>query len=165
MSKDKSKKKDATPPTHEEALANLESAKEAKKAAYDAREAFSKKNGLPPKKDHSSHKEFGKAFSPLNQAWLDAKDAITEAEKIEKEVRPKSERPSKYDYPADIVTADDKKKYRAKMRAKVKSDAKSPTEGKPKKDKAKDEAPAGGDAAKEVSKKKKKKNKASTKED
>src|SRR5690606_3416418 len=48
------------------------------------------------------------------------RDGLQEEVKATKPKKEKAERPSKYEYPADCVTADQKKKFRASKRAEAK---------------------------------------------
>lgn len=131
--------------TFEEATAAVDKAKSARKKSRETLDKFMADNGLKAKKDHSDDKKHGKEFSKLRKAWLADKEAHEAAEEAAKALKPKTERKVKYEYPADIVTSEDKKKHRAKMRAEAARAAKgeSPAkEKKAKKEEAATEAPA-----------------------
>ena len=155
--------------TYEDALKASEKATAARKAARKEVEDFATANGLNAKKDHSEDEKHGKAYKKLRKAWKEAKAAEEEALAAAKALKPASERNTTYTYPADVTTAEEKKKFRAKARAAAKAAEKAEAKGeksdKPaKKDKkAKEvEAPAAEPAK---SDKKKKKKAASTEED
>jgi hypothetical protein len=120
--------------SYEEALEALEAAKAEQKAARTALDSFGMKNKLPKGKDHSENKEHGKTWSKLNKAWQTAKDARMAIEEAAKALKPaRAERTSKYEYPEDCVTADQKKKFRAAQRAEKKRAEKGETPKKEKK--------------------------------
>lgn len=145
--------------TYEQATENFEAAKAARQKARKAVEKLATDKGLNGKADHSKNedKAFVKEYKPLRQVWLDAKAAEAEAEAAMKKLKPSSARNSKYDYPEDVVTAEDKKKHRAKMRAAANKKEKGETPAKPAKDKkakkaeaAVEEAPAKKKKSKEA---------------
>lgn len=103
-----------------EAKEALATAKEERKAAFAELRAFEKENSLAKGEDHSASK-VGKKWAKLKAAYdkkVTASDAIEEAMKGLKSEP--TVRPSKYTYPADCVTAADKKKFRAAARAAAK---------------------------------------------
>jgi hypothetical protein len=126
MSKDKVKKAKGEL-TYEQATENYESAKAARQKARKAVEKLATEKGLNGKADHSNHKDktFVKEYKPLREAWLAAKEAEAEAESVMKGLKPQSARKTSYEYPADVVTAEDKKKFRAKARAAAKKGEKA----------------------------------------
>jgi hypothetical protein len=121
--------------TFEQATEAVVAAKAVRSASRKAVDDFVAANGLKTKKDHSEDPKHGKAFSKLHKQWKKDKEAHEEAEKAAKALKPQVERASKYEYPADVVTADDKKKFRAKMRTAAKNDGKPAKEAKPAKEK------------------------------
>jgi hypothetical protein len=118
--------------TFESATAAAEAAKTKRQAARKVLDAFMEKNGLKAKKNHADDAKHGKEWKKLHDIWSAAKEAQEAAEKEAKSLKPVTERAVKYDYPADVVTADDKKKHRAKMRALALKEAKGEsTDAKP----------------------------------
>ena len=115
------------------------------KAKRDEFHAFLKENKLKRNVDHSEDTKHGKKF----KAFKTAIDKLTEQREAisakVKETKPKkgAGRKSKYEYPADVTTPEQKKKYRTKMRAEAK-----------KAEKAAAKAEGGNDARKKKAKKK-----------
>lgn len=108
-----------------EAKEALSSAKEEKKAAFSELRAFEKENELAKGGDHSKDAKVGKKWNKLNETYQKKKASVEELEGAVKETKSdKTARKTVYDYPADIKTAGEKKKYRAKMRAEKKRAAK-----------------------------------------
>lgn len=131
--------------TFEDATKAVDAAKAVRKDARTVLDKFMADNGLKAKKDHSDDKKHGKEFKKLRQVWLDAKESQEKAEEAAKALKPQTARKVKYEYPDDVVTSEDKKKYRATARAKAAKEAKGEsTDAKPakKKDKAAKEEPA-----------------------
>lgn len=123
-----------------EALSKLNEAK-------SALTAYLKKNKLKRSDDHSEDKKHGSKIAKLEKAIEKAQAAYEKlkapSKKKDKGAKKESAgRRTKYDYPADIVSADDRKKYRQKMRAEAKAAGKGEKKskkaktGKPKADKA-----------------------------
>jgi len=143
--------------TFEDATAAMDTAKSARKAAREALKQFEVDNKLKHREDHSGDKKLGKQWSKLNDALQAQITAFEDAEAASKELKPAKQRESKYDYPADVTTAEQKKKYRTAQRAAAKKAEKEAAA--PKKDKAEKKAdkatPApAADAAAPVKKKK-----------
>lgn len=101
---------------YEAAQGKLEAAKTELAAARTALKTFREENGLKRKIDYSEDAKHGKTFKKLVRAETEAQEAVTALESKVKALKPASTRNTKYDYPADVVTAEDKKKYRTKMR-------------------------------------------------
>lgn len=143
--------------TYEGAVSKLETAKENKTKAFEALKQFKADNGI--KKGAEPEKKYKKEFDKLTKAYEEAGALVDNYKEKTKELKPAKERVSKYDYPADVVSADDRKKYRAKLRKEAKG------ESKPKKDKdSKKEGKTSKkiEETKPVAKKKKKKAAASS---
>lgn len=123
----------------EDAKALITEQKEIRSSAKEERKAYAKENGLSIKEDHSGDKKHGKKWKQFTDAISAADAQIENAENWVKENKPKKSgggnRASKYEYPSDIVSADDKKKYRAKMRAEAKRTEKEETKKSSKKSK------------------------------
>lgn len=118
----------------EEAKAKLASLKEERKAAKEELRAFEKENKLAKETDHGGHEKFGKRWTKLNDAYQKKVAAIEKLEAEMAEIKTeKKSRVSTYEYPADVKTAAEKKKHRAKMRAEKKRAEKG--EAAPKKEK------------------------------
>lgn len=145
--------------TYEQAQEELASAKATRKECNEAMAEFLKENKLKKGEDYSGHSDekIAKKWKKLAAAQTEARAAVTAAEEAEKALKPKAERASKYEYPEDVVTADDRKKYRAKMRnaAKAAEAGEKPAK-KEKKAKDAEEAPAAEKASKKEKKDKKK---------
>jgi hypothetical protein len=118
----------ATKKTKEELKSALESSKEELTVAKGELKTFEKTNGLEKGGDHSKNEKFGKK-------WQKIKDTVTKKEKTVEGIRAelaelkaeKAPRTVKYEYPKDVVSAEDKKKYRTKMRAAAKKAEKGET--------------------------------------
>jgi hypothetical protein len=111
----------AKPKDYEEALAQLETAKENLAAEREGLREFKKENKIrrnKPVEDAKVAKELEAKESKMEAARQKMEDAKTAA----KELKPRKERVTKYEYPADCVTDKDKKKYRAKMRREAKKE-------------------------------------------
>lgn len=139
------KKKKAAATAEDPKKEALQKVNEAKSALT----AYLKKNKLKRNEDHSKDEKHGPKIAKLEKAITKAQNAYEKLKTPKKTKVAKKEnagRRTKYDYPADVVTAKDRKVYRQKMRAEAKG------ESKPKK--SKKEAPAKGkEKAAKVSKK------------
>jgi len=144
--------------TKDELKADLTAAREEKKAAFEEKRAFEKENKLEKGADHSGHEKLGKKWTKLETGLKAKQDKI---KKIEEDIaslkKESSSSRTVYDYPEDIKSAADRKKYRAKARAAKKKAEKGETD-KPKKEKK-------SEVAAEVPAKKKKKEKVAEAED
>lgn len=92
----------------------------ARTALTDAKEKlarFLKKNGLESAEDVHGEPEIEKKKENLVRKVEEQKKLLKKAKKGTKAPKEKSVRESKYDYPEDCVTKEDKKKFRSKMRA------------------------------------------------
>lgn len=140
----------------EAAKENLASTKEELAVAQAEKKAFEKENKLAKGEDHSESK-VGKKWTKLNDQVQKKLKAIEDIKAYMSENKPKKEkagRVTSYTYPADVVTAGDKKKYRAKMRAEAKkADKADAPAGESKKKKKTVEAPAETEAPKKKKKK------------
>ena len=115
--------------TYEEAVELTKAATKTRQEASAAKEAYAKEHGLKTKKDHSDDPKHGKAWKALQKVYKAAKAEEEAAKETEKGLKPKVVKSSKYEYPEDVITADDKKKYRAKMRASAKAADKKEAKG------------------------------------
>lgn len=122
------------------------------KSLSEEKAAYYKENGLKVGKDYANDKKHGAYITKITKAIKEVEEAIKEikgsvkeaageikksAKKIKEAVKSVA---SKYEYPADVVTAEQKKKYRRDMRAaaakaakgetKPKKEAKQPKKGK-----------------------------------
>lgn len=122
MGKKTSKAK--APEGHEEAVAAVNAAKEARETAKNNLTEFLEKNKLRKNADHSGKikdKKLQKEYDGLRDAWEKAKTAEGEAKEAEKGLRPKKDRKVKYNYPADMTSSGDRKKFRAACRTRAKA--------------------------------------------
>lgn len=106
--------------SYEAAKEALAPAREKLKAAKDERRAFEKENKLAKETDHSADEKHGKKWAKLNATVVAAQAEVDSAKEFMDANKPKKEkagRASTYEYPKEVVTVADKKKYRAKMRA------------------------------------------------
>lgn len=151
--------------THEEALEAQKVAKENVKIAKTALTEYYTKNKLKRSEDYTKDKKHGEKITRL-QTEIDKKSETLEAINNQvKDLKPAkagaADRVTKYEYPADCVSSEDRKKYRIAQRKaaeggdkpKKEKAEKEPKADKASKGKAK-EAPAEEKAA--PSKKKKK---------
>jgi len=109
----------AKPKDYDEALAQLETAKEAYASEKEAIRDWKKENKIrrnKPIEDPKVQAELEKREAKV-ETLREAMDAAKEAAK---ELKPRKERVTKYEYPDDCTTDKDKKKYRAKMRREAK---------------------------------------------
>jgi AAA+ ATPase superfamily predicted ATPase len=117
------------PKDYDEALAQLETAKEKlAEVKTDLRE-FKQEKKIRRNKPVED-KEIAKELGVKEKAMEDARQEVEDAKAAAKELKPRKERVTKYDYPKDCVTDKDKKKFRAKSRRDVKKAAKEAEEGK-----------------------------------
>lgn len=149
--------------TKAELKEDLKAAKEELKVARTEKRDFEKSNKLEKDADHSGNEKSGKRWTKLNDMVVKKQAAVDKIQVAIDEAAPEATvRAVKYDYPEDVVTALDKKKYRAAQRAAKKKAEKeangSAKESKSSKKAAKEEST---EAAGEVkSSKKSKKSKA-----
>lgn len=139
----------------------IETKKEELATAQKERRQFEKSNELKKGEDHSDHEKHGKKWGKMKKNEEAIEAEINEAKEWLKENKPakeKKQRVLKYDYPADCVTDEDKKKFRTRMR-----NAANKKEGAAEGKKAKKEAKPSEEetSSKKKSKKDKKKNKKS----
>lgn len=121
------------------------------KSLSEEKAAYYKENGLKVGKDYANDKKHGAYITKITKAIKEVEGAIKEikgsvkeaageikesAKKIKEAVKSVA---SKYEYPADVVTPEQKKKYRRDMRAAAKGakgetgskkEAKQPKKGK-----------------------------------
>lgn len=153
--------------TMEEATELLSSTKEELNAAKEEKSVYLKENGLKKNDDHSSDKKHGKNITRMDGVIAKKRELIDELKTWMQENKPakeKKERAVKYDYPEDVVSAEDKKKYRAKQRTAAKNADKPKKEAKEKKAKKEEAAPEEKPSKKEKSKEEKSTNKDGKKE-
>lgn len=112
--------------TYEGALAQQKEAKAAVKEAKGNLTDYYKENKLKRNQDYSADKKHGKKISNLEKEVKKASATLENLnEKVEslKDGAPKKPKGgvgrTKYDYPEDVKTPDQKKKYRQAMRAKA----------------------------------------------
>ncbi len=136
--------------SHDEAIEELATAKTSVTEKRDEFYAFLKENKLKRNKDYSEDAKHGKKFSKFKteiDKLVILRDGIKEQAKATKPKKAGG-RASTYEYPADVTTPEEKKKYRTKMRAEAKKAEKA-------KEKAEaPEVPADEKAAKKTAKKK-----------
>lgn len=137
---------------------SLPSLKEEAKQAKKDLKNYCKSQKLDPEAEHPDNKKWAK----LKAVVTKTSDAVTAAEtwlSENKEQKEKAPRKTVYDYPPEIQTASEKKKYRAQQRAANKKKEKEANgEAKSSKKDKKKEA-AAPEKTEKVSKKDKKKNK------
>ena len=114
---------------------NLAAVKTDLTVARDNFQAWLKKNKLERNKDYTNDKKFGKEYTVFQTTIneLNAQKAELEGE-TKKSKKAAAASRTKYDYPADCVTEEQKKKYRVAQRNLAKKAAKG--ESKPKTEKA-----------------------------
>jgi hypothetical protein len=140
----------------EEAQDKLLKLKDAASASRSALQSFTKKNNLSMK-EAPADKKLKPEWEKLTKAYSEARTKRDAQEEAVKALKPKAERASKYEYPKECVTKEDKKKFRATQRAAANKAEKAASPKKSKKAK-KEEVPA-EPAKKASSKKSGKKNK------
>ena len=118
----------AKPKSYEEALEQFKNAREALKEAKTTKREFMKehkiKKDVAPE-DAAVAKKWDKLLANVEKA----QEEVEEYRSIAKDLKPKKERVTKYDYPDDMDDKE-KKKYRAKMRKEAKKEEKEPGEEK-----------------------------------
>lgn len=130
------------PMTYEEASKAYESLKKVSTDAHRKVQGFVLKHKVKKDEEDKLDKKLQKELKELRSAYKAAKAETVAAEEVMKALKPASTRNAKYDYPADITTADEKKKYRAKMRAEAKkADSGEKSSKKEKASKKEDKAP------------------------
>lgn len=104
---------------------NLAAVKTELTIARDNFKTFLTKNELERNKDYSTDKKFGKEYTKLSNAINELTTAKAELE-VETKSKKKSVASSrtKYDYPAGVTTAEQKKKYRVEQRSAAKKASK-----------------------------------------
>lgn len=135
--------------THEEAMENVTNLQAEVKEHKAALTAYFKDNKLKRNDDHSDSKH-GKKIAALEKKIERSREKLEKAKEAAKALKPKKERASKYNYPEGL-TAEERKKYRAKMRAQEKK-GEAPAKKKTSKKKT-EKAPAKKKAVKKKSKK------------
>jgi len=116
MSKDTKKGKVAYN-TYDEAMVAADALKEKNaevKAAYFS--VVSKHKLRPGFKIADQDKKVQKELNDAKAIWDAVRDEKNVILELAKGMKPKKEGRSTYEYPAEVVTAEDKKKYRTKMR-------------------------------------------------
>lgn len=144
---------------YNEALEAINLKKTAVKEAKTALRAFRKENDINPEEEIKDEK-LAKKYAKLATALEKAETELAEVTEAAKALKPKVERPVKYEYP-EGMTASEKKKFRTKARATAKKAAKAeePAAEKPVKKAKKAEEPV-EDSAPEAPAKPTKKKKA-----
>ena len=125
---------------YNEAMEAVNGKKVVLKEAKQALRTFRKDNDINPDEDISDEK-LAKKHAKLVAAIEKAETEVEEATGAAKELKPKVERISKYEYPEGLTTAE-KKKFRSKARAAAAKAAKGEGEETPKSKKEKTETPA-----------------------
>lgn len=112
---------------HEEAVAILEANKETLKESRTALRTFKTENGIKRGKEPEDAK-VKKGLTAAEGKVTKAQEVLDAAKEVEKELRPKKDRVTKYDYP-EGMSDKDKKKFRAKSRRDAKAAAKKAAGG------------------------------------
>lgn len=106
----------------EEAQEKLIAAKEKMVEAKDALVAFNKANGLKKGEDASNHEDakIAKSWKKLKETLDDRAKRVEKYQALTKGAKKTGQAPkaAKYNYPADVTSGDDKKKYRSLVRQK-----------------------------------------------
>lgn len=128
----------------EELKEALSVAKEEAKAAREEKRGFEKENKLAKGEDHSANEKVGKKWTKLNDVVTAKTAKVEKAQAALDEVKKESTGSrTTYEYPKDVVSPGDRKKYRAAQRAAKKKAAKGEGDAAaPKKSKKSAEAPA-----------------------
>jgi hypothetical protein len=151
--------------TYAEVKEQLASQKDEAKQAKKDLNKFCKENKLEADKEHPDNKKWVKLKTLVEKT----QKAVEDSEKWLEENKDKKEstpRASKYEYPADVVTAADKKKFRAQARAAANKKTKGESgEGSSKKDKKAKTDKEGKEGKDKKKKKAAKKEEAATAED
>ncbi len=108
--------------TYEEALETVNTLKEKLGEERTALREFKSENNIKRGKEPEDEKIAAK-LEKLVAGIEKTREAIDIAKVEAKELKPRKNRVTKYDYPDDCTTDADKKKYRAKMRREAKKDA------------------------------------------
>ena len=98
----------------------VEAAKEALKGAKAELTKFTEKHGDAPEDE-----KLAKKLNKLKANVDESEKAVRAAKKAAKPKKEKAERQSKYDYPADCTTAEQKKKFRTEARRAANGEAKA----------------------------------------
>lgn len=113
---------------YDEALTAQAEGKETVKQAKTALKAYLSENKLSKTEDHSEDPKHGKKIKRLTSAVEKAQKAMETLNADVKELKPKKERASKYEYPEGLSAAE-KKKFRAKQRAEANREKKKAEKG------------------------------------
>lgn len=106
---------------YDEATKAVDESKKVRTAAKEALEAFCKTNKIKKGTPSSEvDKKLRGEYKTLTAAYQEARKAVDEASEAAKALKPAKVRETKYDYPADCVTAEQKKKFRTAARAAAK---------------------------------------------
>ena len=116
---------------YEDIKKDLETAKATRAEARQALKEFSKTNKIKEGTEASeiAEKKTRIAYKELVKAVTASKDAVDKLSTEAKENKPVKERETKYNYPADCTTGDQKKKFRTLERARLKREAKEAAGG------------------------------------
>lgn len=114
----------AKPKTYDEALEQLNTAKEKLSEVKDGLREFKKENKIRRNKPVEDEK-IAAQLEKKEEIVDKAREKVDLAKEAAKELKPRKERVTKYIYPDDCITDKDKKKFRAKARR----DAKKKDEG------------------------------------
>lgn len=144
--------------SYEDLRKELDAAKEKRSAAREALKEFCKTNKIKEGVEASSieKKDLRIKYKELRKAADEAKASVEALSAETKAAKPAKVRETKYDYPADCVTADQKKKFRSAQRAAEKRKAKEAAGGGKKEKPAKSEKTEKSAKAEKSDKKKKK---------
>jgi hypothetical protein len=125
--------------TYAEVKEQLASQKDEAKQAKKDLSKFCKENKLEADKEHPDNKKWVKlkALAEKTAKAVEDSEKWLEENKEKKESTPRA---SKYEYPADVTTAADKKKFRAQARAAANKKTKGEGEGTSKKEKKAEKA-------------------------
>lgn len=137
------------PKSYEEAQEARQAAQEAAKELRTELAAFCKENKIkrgtaPDELGDDVKASVAKKYKTLFNKNEKAREAVADAKATEKELKPRKERASKYDYPDDVTTPEQKKKYRAKMRREAKAAEKGDDKKSSKKSSSKKSSSKGG---------------------
>jgi hypothetical protein len=118
--------------TYEEAQEAQTAGKAKVRDAKQALTDYLKKNKLKRNVDYSEDKKHSSKLVKLNNSIEKTSSSLDKVNDQVKELKPKKDRVSKYDYP-DGITSEEKKKFRQKARSDANGDEKKAS--KPKKEK------------------------------
>lgn len=110
--------------TYEELVEAQATAKTNLKEAKKNLTTYLKENKLKRSDDHSGDKKHGKKIGALEKKIATCETRLEKATSTMKANKPATTRKSKYEYPADVVTSEQKKKYRQAQRAAANKGAK-----------------------------------------